>query len=50
MKQMDCCTGMNTATMGWMMEGMWIIGIPWWDSTEWLRVHHHRPQNVSVSI
>jgi hypothetical protein len=27
MNQMDCCTDMNTATMGWMMEGMWIIGI-----------------------
>jgi hypothetical protein len=27
MNQMDCCTGMNAATMGWMMGGMWIIGV-----------------------
>ena len=28
MNQMDCCIGMNTATMGWMMGGMGIIGVP----------------------
>jgi hypothetical protein len=27
MNQMDCCMGMNTATMGWMMGGMGIIGV-----------------------
>ena len=27
MNQMDCCMGMNTATKGWMMGGMGIIGV-----------------------
>ena len=27
MNQMDCCMGVNTATMGWMMGGMRIVGV-----------------------